>query len=114
MTAATSTAASAHPPSRIDQGNGSVTRSLYERLAGARGIAAIADDVVARHLSNPLIKTRFQITDQEKLSALKKVTCEFFGARSGGPEVYTGRNLVTAYKGMTSMSRSWSRRSATS
>ena len=74
--------------------------SLYDRLGGACGIAAIVDDIVALHLSNPLIKARFAAISPEKLSALKKTTCDFFGAGSGGPEVYAGRDLVTAHKGM--------------
>ena len=74
--------------------------SLYTRLGGDRGIAAIVDDIIALHLANPLIKMRFASFDAEKLRALNKVTCEFFGAGSGGPEVYSGKDLVTAHKGM--------------
>jgi hemoglobin len=75
-------------------------QSLYVRLGGARGIKAIVDDIVDLHLANPLIKARFAVISPDKLPALKKTTCDFFGAGSGGPEVYAGRDLVTAHKGM--------------
>lgn len=79
---------------------GAATSSLYERLGGARGIAAIVDDIVALHLANPLIKTRFASVTPDRIPAFKKTVCDFFGAGSGGPEVYTGKDLVTAHKGM--------------
>jgi hemoglobin len=74
--------------------------SLYERLGGSSGIAAIVDDIVALHLANPLIKVRFEGIAPERLPALKKNICDFFGAGSGGPEVYGGKDLITAHKGM--------------
>lgn len=73
---------------------------LYERLGGAAGIRAIVDDVFALHLANPLINEGFANLSAEQVSRLKKVTCEFFGAGTGGPEVYTGRDLITVHKGM--------------
>ncbi len=75
-----------------------MTPSLYQRLGGADGIARLVDDVIAAHLSNPIVKTRFEtITD---LDHAKKMACQFFCAGSGGPETYTGRDMLTAHKGM--------------
>ena len=74
--------------------------SLYERLGGAHGIEAIVDDIVALHLANPLIKARFEGIGPERLPALKKSTCDFFGAGSGGPETYAGKDLISTHKGM--------------
>ncbi len=37
-----------------------MTTSLYQRLGGADGIARLVDDVIAAHLNNPLVKTRFE------------------------------------------------------
>lgn len=75
-----------------------MTKSLYERLGGAQGISRIVDDVVAGHLANPLVQTRFQ--NVEDLARLKKLACEFFAAGSGGPEKYTGKDMRAAHKGM--------------
>lgn len=75
-----------------------MTTTLYQRLGGAEGMARLVDDVVAAHLSNPIVKTRFE--NVKDLDHLKKMACEFFCAGSGGPETYTGKNMLAAHKGM--------------
>lgn len=72
--------------------------SLYERLGGAKGVARIVDDTFAAHLKNPVVKTRFEIV--KDLENVKKMAREFFGAGSGGPETYTGKDMMAAHKGM--------------
>ncbi len=72
--------------------------TLYQRLGGAEGMARLVDDVVAAHLSNPIVKTRFE--NVKDLDHLKKMACEFFCAGSGGPETYTGKDMLAAHKGM--------------
>lgn len=96
----TTSAATADNQSRPDDRQASTPPSLYERLGRARGIEAIVNDIISLHLSNPCIKARFLSINPEKLAALKKTTCDFFGAGSGGPEAYAGKDLVTAHKGM--------------
>ena len=72
--------------------------TLYQRLGGAEGIARIVDDVMAAHLANPIVKTRFEsIKDLERA---KRMAREFFCAGSGGPEPYTGKDMLAAHKGM--------------
>ena len=75
-----------------------MTATLYQRLGGATGIAALVDDVMAAHLINPLVKTRFQ--NIKDLDRAKKMAREFFCAGSGGPEPYTGKDMLAAHKGM--------------
>jgi hemoglobin len=75
-----------------------MSKSLYERLGSAPGISRIVDDVVAAHLVNPLVQTRFQ--NVEDIAHLKRMACEFFAAGSGGPEKYTGKDMRAAHKGM--------------
>ena len=67
-------------------------------LGGAKGMAQIVDDTFAAHLKNPVVKTRFEIV--KDLENVKKMAREFFGAGSGGPETYTGKDMMTAHKGM--------------
>jgi len=75
-----------------------MTTTLYQRLGGADGIARLVDDVIAAHLVNPIVKTRFQ--NIKDLDNTKKMARQFFGAGSGGPETYTGKDMSTAHKGM--------------
>lgn len=75
-----------------------MSKSLYERLGGAQGIARIVDGLVAAHLANPLIQTRFQ--NVEDLEHLKQMAREFLAAGSGGSEKYTGKDMRSAHQGM--------------
>ncbi|MES9838766.1 MAG: group 1 truncated hemoglobin [gamma proteobacterium symbiont of Ctena orbiculata] len=71
--------------------------TLYTRLGGKDGIAAIVDDIWNNHVSNPAIKQRYAASDPENV---KRLVREFFGAGIGGPETYTGQDMLTAHKGM--------------
>lgn len=71
--------------------------TLYERLGGREKITSLVTDIVDNHLRNPLIRTRFEKVDRP---TLERHVAEFFCAGSGGPESYTGKDLVTAHKGM--------------
>ena len=75
-----------------------MTNSLYQRLGGANGIARLVDDVIAAHLTNPAVKTRFE--NIKDLDHAKEMARQFFSAGSGGPETYTGKDMLTAHKGM--------------
>jgi hemoglobin len=75
-----------------------MTTTLYQRLGGAEGIARLVDDVMAAHLDNPIVKTRFENT--QDMEHAKQMAREFFSAGAGGPEVYTGKDMLTAHKGM--------------
>jgi len=75
-----------------------MTTTLYQRLGGAEGMARLVDDVVAAHLLNPIVKTRFE--NVKDLDHLKQMAREFFSAGSGGPVSYTGKDMLAAHKGM--------------
>jgi hemoglobin len=75
-----------------------MSASLFDRLGGAAGISNIVDDIVANHLVNPTVQTRF--LNAKDLDHLKKMAREFFGMGSGGPVTYTGLDMRAAHKGM--------------
>jgi hemoglobin len=72
--------------------------SLYERLGRFEGITRIVHDVMDAHLNNPVIAPRFKAA--KDLDHARKMAVEFFCAGCGGPEPYTGRDLVVAHTGM--------------
>jgi hemoglobin len=72
--------------------------TLYERLGGAEVIRKLANDIADNHLANPLIKTRFEIV--EDMDKVKEMVFEFICAGTGGPQTYTGKDMLTAHKGM--------------
>jgi len=77
-------------------------KSLYERLGSANGISKLVDEIVEEHMVNPVIKARFlpYKDTPEKLATIKKHTCDFLAAGSGGKEEYTGRDMPTTHRGM--------------
>lgn len=74
-----------------------MSESLFERLGGESGITAIANDVVDNHLANRTIATRFADYD---VDSLKKGAASFFITGTGGPAVYTGKDMLGTHKGM--------------
>lgn len=51
-----------------------------------------------RILITPFVKARFVNT--EDIEHAKRMSVEFFCAGSGGPEAYSGRDMLTTHKGM--------------
>ena len=73
-------------------------KTLYERLGGAEAIRKLANDIAENRMANPLIKTRFDIV--EDMDKTKQLVFEFICAGTGGPQAYTGRDMLTAHTGM--------------
>jgi hemoglobin len=72
--------------------------TLFERLGGEDGITRLVTDILDNHYRNPVIRTRFeQIKDR---AAVERHSVEFLCAGSGGPQAYTGRDLLSTHKGM--------------
>ena len=69
--------------------------SLYERLGGEDGIKKFLDDLFARHLKNPKISPFLKNVDLDKL---KRHALEFFSMGTGGPLLYTGRDMRSAHE----------------
>lgn len=76
--------------------------TLFERLGGSANIAVMVDEIVARHMENPVIKARFRpyLETPDKLAVAKGHLRTFFEAGSGGPAPYTGRSMPDAHRGM--------------
>lgn len=75
-----------------------MTATLYARLGNVEGITRLVSDVVDAHLKNPLVRTRFE--NVKDLEHAKRMSVEFFCAGSGGPETYSGRDMLTTHRGM--------------
>ena len=74
-----------------------MSTSLFERLGGNEGITSIANDVVDNHLANKAIANRFAESD---VVALKHAAATFFITGTGGENVYQGKDMLAAHKGM--------------
>lgn len=78
------------------------SRSLFERLGSSSGIAALVEDIVGKHMENPVIQARFRpyLDTPEKLDVTKQHLCAFLESGSGGPAKYEGRSMRDAHRGM--------------
>ena len=73
------------------------TTSLYDRLGRREGIARITRTLIDNHLANPLVNARYGASDMPKV---EQRVIEFFCAGAGGPETYTGKDMLATHKGM--------------
>ena len=77
--------------------NTTTTTSLYDRLGRREGIARITRTMVDNHMANPLVNARYGASDLPKV---EQHVIEFFCAGAGGPESYTGKDILATHKGM--------------
>lgn len=68
--------------------------TLYQRLGGADGIAAIVDDAIDRHAVNPALAPRFAGKD---LPQMKRLGARLAYAGMGGPQACSIGWLRSAY-----------------
>ena len=73
-----------------------MTTALYQRLGGDQGLARLVDDVIAAHLANPLVKTRFE--EIKDMTHTKQLVREFLTAGLGSPPTYTGKGMLGAHQ----------------
>ena len=72
-------------------------KSLYDRLGGKGAITAVVDDFVGSVAADKRINGFFAKADVPRLKGnLVDQICQ----ATGGPCVYTGRDMMTAHKGM--------------
>jgi hemoglobin len=74
------------------------TTSLYERLGRREGITRITADLMKNHLANPMVKARYE--NSEDLARVERRAVEFFCAGTGGPETYSGQDMLSTHRGM--------------
>lgn len=74
------------------------TTTLYERLGRREGITRITADLMKNHLANPLVNARYM--NSQDLARVERRAVEFFCAGTGGPEAYTGKDMLATHKGM--------------
>ena len=71
--------------------------TLYERLGGEENIRKIATTLFDMHAKNQTISARYVDSDRDKVIQL---VFEFLCSATGGPQEYTGRDMLTAHRGM--------------
>lgn len=71
--------------------------TLYERLGGEDKIRKIAAAILENHLGNDVVSARFADSDPDEMV---RIVTEFICMGTGGPQEYTGKDMLTAHRGM--------------
>jgi hemoglobin len=71
--------------------------SLYDRLGGEANIRKIAETLFDTHKANDKISARYIDSDRDKVVQL---VFEFLSSATGGPHEYTGKDMLSAHRGM--------------
>jgi hemoglobin len=83
------------------------TTTLYARLGGYDAIAAVADDLLPRLMSDPQLGRFWAHRAADSIRREKQLLIDFLCASAGGPLFYTGRDMATSHKGMGISARDW-------
>lgn len=81
--------------------------TLYVRLGGYDAIAAVADDLLPRLMSDPQLGRFWAHRAADSIRREKQLLVDFLCACAGGPLYYTGRDMATSHKGMGITARDW-------
>jgi hemoglobin len=82
-------------------------KSLYERVGGYNALAAVVDDFIVRLVSDKQFEKFFigQSTDSRK--RIRQHILDQFCAATGGPCIYTGREMKTSHAGLGITNAEW-------
>ena len=84
-----------------------ITATLYARLGGYDAIAAVANDLLPRLMSDPQLGRFWAHRGADGLRREKQLFIDFLCASAGGPLYYTGRDMATSHKGMGISASDW-------
>lgn len=70
--------------------------SLFERLGGVAGVAAVVDEMYRRVLADPELAPFFAQTDMQRL---RRMQYHFLASALDGPVDYSGAELTAIHKG---------------
>ncbi len=82
--------------------------TLYTRLGGYDAIAAVADNLLPRLMSDPQLGRFWEHRGEDGLQREKQLLVDFLCASAGGPLLYTGRDMKISHTGMRISESDWS------
>ena len=84
-----------------------MTDSLYKRIGGYDAIAAITDDFPGKLVSHEEMRRFFYGASESARMRRRQHIVDFVCAKTGGPCLYTDRNMKDAHKGLGIGNREW-------
>ena len=83
--------------------------TLYAKLGGYDGIAAVTDALLPRLQGDPRLGRFWAHRGTDGVLREKQLLIDFLCHSAGGPLFYTGRDMKTAHEGMRVSEADWSR-----
>jgi hemoglobin len=87
--------------------NGAQGPSLYKRLGGYDALAAVTDDFLGRLVTDPQLGRFFKGASTDSQKKIRQHIVDFLCGATGGPCVYTGRDMKTAHTGLNITEDDW-------
>ncbi len=82
---------------------------LYQRLGGYDAIAAVAAALMVRIKDDDKLRRFYDHRGADGIAREEQLLVDFLCASSGGPMVYTGRDMKTTHIGMRLDEEDWTR-----
>jgi len=82
-------------------------KSLYDRLGGEKGVAAIVDSLLQNIAGDRELKKTFAKTTGKRLEDFKKNLSDQLCEAAGGPCQYKGKDMKAAHAGMKISEAQW-------
>jgi hemoglobin len=82
-------------------------KSLYERVGGYDALAAVVDDFVGRLVADKQFEKFFAGHSIDSKKRIRQHILDQFCAATGGPCVYTGREMKTTHAGLGITEANW-------
>lgn len=88
-------------------GGASQEKSLYERVGGYNALAAVVDDFIGRLISDKQFEKFFTGFSVDSKKRIRQHILDQFCAATGGPCIYTGRDMKTSHTGLGITNADW-------
>lgn len=89
------------------RGQAGQEKSLYERLGGYNALAAVVDDFIARLATDKQLSRFLTGLSNDSKKRLRQHVLNQFCAATGGPCLYTGRDMKTSHEGLGITESEW-------
>lgn len=85
------------------------TTTLYERLGGYDAIAAVADALMTQIKNDDKLRRFYDNRGADGIAREQQLLIDFLCASTGGPMIYTGRDMKLVHTGMRLDEEDWKR-----
>jgi hemoglobin len=96
-------------PAAMERMRSMLDKSLYERLGGYDAIAAVVAALMVRIKDDDKLRRFYDHRGADGVAREEQLLVDFLCASSGGPMVYTGRDMKTLHVGMRLDADDWKR-----